>query len=859
MSIEEILQAGIAAVRSGDRERAAALLAQVVKADPSSDEGWYWLGLCFTAVDRREYCFRRALALNPNHAKAKQQLERLSAPTSLPPSPPPFREEVRPASPPARVAPFANQEVNPPSTPRVAPFHGTDEPEVMAEEKGIHSGVAQPSLIPEPPPPGTFPRKKSNIALVALMLIIPTLLFCGVAGVFLLRSGETLPWLPPAIADLLTPVRIPTQITVPLAAAHTSTPTSGTPTAIPSPKPTVSYTPVFENAACPFDTPSGAGVNCGYLIVPEDRTGDPSHTIRLAVAVYHSTDRNPAAEPVLFLQGGPGGEAVQLSALAYEILVEPFLKDRDFITFDQRGTGLSEPVLECEELTKTYLNDIHGLIPGSTRKLVYSNAFLSCNGLMSIQGVNLNAYTTVASAADVRDLLAALGYQKADLYGASYGTRLALVIMRDYPEIVRSAILDSVVPVETNLFYQYPDTIEYALNTLFDSCAADPECNTAYPQLESVFWEIVGQLNLQPVTVTTSSFQSGTITETVDGSTFMSVILGSLRQPDLIGTAPQTIYRFHNGDYSTLIAAQSSLPFVFEGISPGLYISMMCNEHILATTSEELQVINTARQDIREYAWLPFYGTAEDLFKTCQSWGAIGPRLGENDPTFADIPALIITGKYDPATPPMFARQIAGRLSRSYYFEFPGQGHTPTAADSSGCAMDIVLAFLQNLAVEPDRACLEQMEETDFLVPYTGMPALPLKTVDANGISVKVPRDWLSSFFGEGVYWRGNSPLDITQVDIFQEFISVGELEDWLSLKAYGYGGLDTAPLQAGQRQANGLTWTLYTSTSDGRPVDIAMADYGGRSLVLLLFCNDDEHEALYQTVFLPMVDSAQP
>jgi hypothetical protein len=84
-------------------------------------------------------------------------------------------------------------------------------------------------------------------------------------------------------------------------------------------------------------------------------------------------------------------------------------------------------------------------------------------------------------------------------------------------------------------------------------------------------------------------------------------------------------------------------------------------------------------------------------------------------------------------------------------------------------------------------------------------------------------------------------------------------MQDWLSLKAYGYGGLDGAPVGAGQRSANGLTWNLYTSTSDGRPVDLALASYAGRALVALMFCNSDEHEALYQTVFLPLLDSAQP
>lgn len=691
------------------------------------------------------------------------------------------------------------------------------------------------------------------------MWTLPSLLLCSLAVGYLFVSGIAAEWIAPQPAPTGAPVVLPalttSATTLPATAISSATPIP--PTAIPSPLPTVSYTPLLEKAKCPFPLPANVEVSCGYVVVPEDRTGDPLHTIKLAYAVYQSTSQDPAPEPVLFLQGGPGGEAVKLSADAYPILVAPFLQRHDFVTFDQRGTGLSQPALKCDELTKTFSQDIHGLISSTARNLVYSNSFLSCQGLMSTQGVRLDAYTTVASAADVKDLLELLGYQKADLYGASYGTRLAAVVMREYPEVVHSVILDSVVPVETNLFSKYPDAIEYALKMLFDGCTADPECNAAYPQLETVFWDLIARLDAHPISITTSNYPTGTITENVDGSTFMAVILGSLKQSALISTAPQTIYRFKDGDYSTLIVAQSSLPFAFEGISPGLYISMMCHEHVMATTLEDLQAATAGRQDIREYAWLPFYGSAADLFKTCKAWGATGPRLGENAPIASSIPTLIITGKYDPATPPIFAQQVAHRLENSYYFEFPNQGHTPTAADSSGCAMQIALSFLDDPSVEPDRSCLNKMAEVHFLTPYTGAPALQLRTIDSGGVSAKVPKDWQPT--GDGFYFRGDSPLDITQVGLLQANVSSSKLEDWFSSKAYGYRGLDTALVEAGQRRANGLTWTLYTSSSYGRPVDIAMADYKGRSLVVMLFCNNDEHQAIYETVFLPMVDSAQP
>ena len=282
---------------------------------------------------------------------------------------------------------------------------------------------------------------------------------------------------------------------------------------------------------------------------------------------------------------------------------------------------------------------------------------------------------------------------------------------------------------------------------------------------------------------------------------------------------------------------------------------MMCHEHILATSREELEAIST-EPGVKDYAWLPFYGNADDLFKACQSWGAVGPLLGENDAVFSDIPSLVIAGKFDPTTPPIYAQQVAAQLSRSYYFEFPNQGHTPTAADESGCAMDTVLAFLKNPSDEPDRSCIEDLEAVDFIVPYTGKPPLELETTDVWGVTVKGPSDWY--YLGDGFFFRGNSPLDTTLVGVFQDYLTPEELVDWFSVSAYGYRGLDSAPFQVGQRKANGLTWSLYLSSSDGRPVDVALADYGRNSLVVIMFSNLDEHEALYNTVFLPMVDSAR-
>ena len=633
----------------------------------------------------------------------------------------------------------------------------------------------------------------------------------------------------------------------------TETATLLPPTQLPTALPTFAYTPLFEETKCNFDTPAKVRVTCGYAIVPEDRTSNSSGTIKLAAAVFHSTSANPSPDPVLFLQGGPGGEAVKLSADAYQYLVEPFISKRDYVTFDQRGTGLSEPALKCDELDKVYRQDIYGMLNGESREYVYKNALLSCNGLLQANGVNFRGYSTVESAADLRDIVKMLGYEKVNLYGASYGTRLALVTMRNHPEIVRSAILDSVVPVEANMLNQYPSSVQSSLSKLFTTCAASPKCSSAYPDLENVFWNLVKELDENPVTLSTSAYPMGTVTETVDGYYLLSVILGLEKVSYLIDTAPQTIYRVKEHDYSTLTAAQYALPYDLNGINPGVYVSVMCREHVLATTVEDL-LAASQKVKVSDLVWRPFYGDFGAMFETCKSWGTGGPALGENDAVVSDIPSLVIEGAYDSATPPFYGKQTAANLPNSFYFEFPNMGHVPTSSDPDGCAMQIALDFIETPGTEPNRACLNETKEVEFLVPYTGDPAVKLKRMKTFGVSLEVPADW---YHDNGFFVRYSSPFDVTQVGALRAAVTIQDLIDYFSSSAYGYRGLDKAPVEVGVREANGLIWKLYASTSNGHPVDVAAVENGYTSIIIM-FSHADEHEALYRTVFLPMVDSAR-
>jgi pimeloyl-ACP methyl ester carboxylesterase len=847
LSKDELLKAAIAATRAGNRAQAAGLFTQVVKLDPNNEQAWLGLGFCLSDPQRRAYCFQRVLAINPANPLAAKELASQPKPPAPPPPPPP-------APSPVKSSPFVEQKT---------PAFSFDDPPPVAlsqeEPTPQKSSVFSADLWDDDEPTQqpfesdgdeqaddeSQAKKRANrplrmaLAMLALVAAIGAILGVGfgILGWGADNASEL-----PTLSGTAAPTRTP---------PPTPSPTSDAPTPIPSPLPTIVYAPIYESAVCPFDAPRAT--SCGYLTVPESRTGDPARTIQLAVAVYRSRSQTPA-EPVLFLQGGPGAGALTLSAYAYDELVSPFLANHDFIVFDQRGTGFSEPAMACDELTKMYSQDLRGLIDSSTRKLVYANAFNECNALMRANGIQLQAYTSLESAADVRDLVIALGYEKANLYGVSYGTRLAQVVMREYPEVVQTAILDSVVPVNTSVVESYFSAIDSGFETLFTACTLDPACNRAYPNLEETFWNLVHDLDENPVPVS-STTPGGVVTQMVDGNLLMDLVAGSIKNSRFIGTAPQTISRFKSGDYSTLIMQQSSLLFALDGIAPGLYINMICHEQVLATTIEATAAATDPKY-MRELSLHPFHGGLGDIFKTCRNWGALPPAYGENDLLVSDIPTLILAGSYDPTTPPDYGKQIAPDLSNHYYFEFPNLGHAVSTADSTGCAIDIVRQFLDNPAREPGRACMNSLEPPVFVVPYTGEPALLLQSVISNGYRMSVPRDWQSD--GTGYYYRGNSPFDITEVGLLRVRGSIASIEEHFGSQLHGYRGLD-GPLQpTGERKTGRYAWQLFTSTSYGRPVDFAMTEEQGWTIILMFFSSPDEYQALYETVFLPMIDSVR-
>ncbi|MFN8377929.1 MAG: alpha/beta fold hydrolase [Anaerolineae bacterium] len=477
------------------------------------------------------------------------------------------------------------------------------------------------------------------------------------------------------------------------------------------------YEPVFEESDCPFDLPD---VTCGFVIVPEDRANPDGAQVQLAVAIVPARSGNPEPDPVIYLEGGPGGAAL----LGIESLMNlPFTEDRDLIVFDQRGTGFSVPSLNCPELESDDGGDGIEL----------------CRDRLIEEGVNLDAYNSAASAADVADIQAALGYDQVNLVGVSYGTKLALTTLRDFPDGIRSAVIDSVYPPEVNDLALNPVALVDAYQNLFDRCAADASCSEAFPDLEANFYDTVSAYNDAPVYLETDD---GELEITGDEiiSQFFLALYDSTRIPylpyalDLLSytddeQALRDGYDILTGAYipddtsEPLPSAVDDSEFVQNYIdeygdiddSEGQAYSVDCaEEYQLDNLDEAYASAEAAPEPLVGY----FTSSIDDQVSSCQTWGVQTSDPVEAERVQSDVPTLILSGAMDPITPPSSGESAAAGLPNSIFLLFPTAGHgiSFTDNDAGECAKSIVATFLSDPGGSLDTSCIEETDVIDFYI-----------------------------------------------------------------------------------------------------------------------------------------------
>ena len=324
--------------------------------------------------------------------------------------------------------------------------------------------------------------------------------------------------------------------------------------------------------------PKLGDINCGTLDVPENWADPGGRRLQIAYVVLQSDDPSPAPDPVVYLEGGPGGSALTGAEVRADFF-KVMRQERDVILFDQRGTRLSSP-LRCQAYSAGHMfappeatgsaaeapastpapvprfpvemGDAYEIMQAARQQQAAAAA--DCVREITATGVDLRQYNSIASARDTVALIKALGYDNYNLYGISYGTRLALVIMRDHPRSgIRSVVLDSTFPPEIKGFERYPDEPHEVVIQLFADCALDPACGAAFPNLKARFVKLLAHLHETPV-----------LTEdgiAIDDRDLAQVMQGLAQNVRAVPYVPLMIEELERGEDDTFIAIVSGTLF----------------------------------------------------------------------------------------------------------------------------------------------------------------------------------------------------------------------------------------------------------------------------------------------------------
>lgn len=611
--------------------------------------------------------------------------------------------------------------------------------------------------------------------------------------------------------------------------------------------------PRFEPGPCPFDVPEGSALGCGFVVVPEDHNDADGPTIRLAVVVVKDLSPDHEPDPVIVLSGGPGGKTVQDAgemALVYDA-VHP---RRDLILFDQRGVGLSQPALECPELEEAFLEVLDEADVDVALK-TKSDALMACRDRLTGEGHNLSAYNTTQSAADVNAIRIALGYDRMNVYGGSYGSFLAQATMRDYPEGIRSVVLASVWPLEKSASVEGDATIAEAVMAVLDACAVDQACNNAYPNLKDVLFETIDQLNIEPVPIVA--------TNTADGEAYDVLLTGGEVTEDLtaalyvtqfIPALPRAIYDLHNGDYELMARLAGFKMALIGGLSRGMQYSVVCAEDLIGRTPEDLLEAEMSIPRQLRGAADPELVIEYGIFGRCENWPVEEADPSFKEPVVSDIPTLILEGEFDPVTPPEYGRLVAEKLSSSYFFEFPGAGHN--VGSGSECAGSITAEFVDEPTREPDAACIADMPGIVFDLPTEpGAAKVELEpfTDDWLRFTGLAPTGWAEPF---PLYYRRElTALDPTTFVLDAAHMTADELFGLLSQQL----GFDPGLESVARDEWGIFTWDFYQFEYLGDPADLGLAEAGGQAYFVLLISPAEERDSLYEELFLRAVRTLAP
>lgn len=468
---------------------------------------------------------------------------------------------------------------------------------------------------------------------------------------------------------------------------------------------------------CFIEMPEDVAYDCGYVIVPEFHDGRSDNTLSLGVIRLRSTSEEPQS-PIFFGAGGPGGSVMSWAPytandIAFDAsgVYGQLLASHDLVYFTQRGTQYADPFLTCpeeqeaeDELAKLQTFDEHLRLE--------IEVMGACRDRLVNEGVNLDAFNSLENAADVDAIREALGYDQIVFYGESYGTILGQHVMRDFPEILESVILDgtaslSITSWEEDTARKYQITLE----RIAALCTATPACNEAYPDFSDNLDAVFEQAQTDPLQVTRTTSDGETLEIPVNVEVLSSTLYTNLYVASNIARFPLALQEMLAGETDTFQQFFSLADSAFEEIGTMMHFAVVCSEDPVFSDDDVVLPEGDLYEIVLEHAQegIASYGAICELIN-------VSPIDETDENVTIDLPVLILSGALDPATPNFRSEEVAEALPNSYTFLFPYGSHVQ-AAPGNDCPAEIMAQFIADPSTEPDGSCIDTLPAIEFTLP----------------------------------------------------------------------------------------------------------------------------------------------
>lgn len=440
---------------------------------------------------------------------------------------------------------------------------------------------------------------------------------------------------------------------------------------------------------------------CGSYSVWEDRQAQAGRKIDLNIVVLPALSPDPEPDPIFLFAGGPGGAVAEGATKGTDPGDFDGLREkRDIVLVDQRGTGGSHP-LRCQMVDPTDLQAV-------LSDFLPSEAVESCRAELE-KTSDLTLYTTSIAMDDIDEVRAWLGYETINLMGGSYGSRAAQVYLRRHPETVRSAVLQGTVGMDQHLPLYHARDHKRSMDMLIEACERDSDCNATFPEFRSDFEAVLSRLEKAPVKVTVKHPATGVTSEVeVHRQPFGELLRTQLYQPLFAADIPIIIQAAAAGDFEPFVLA--TLPWqmqVVQSLYLGMFLSVTCAEDLPFVTADEAirETEGTYLGDFR----------IRNQKRACDLWPRGEAASGFHEPIESSIPTLLVSGDFDPVTPPSWGEAAGRHLPNSLHVLIPEGHHGILGLTNNECLNSITLRFVETATVGGlETSCVETMRRPPF-------------------------------------------------------------------------------------------------------------------------------------------------